>query len=67
MQLRSVFVAVVVSASLLLAPLHHASAQQSFRDLVGNVTAAPVEKTKTLNVPYLTWGGDVATFWPMEI
>ncbi len=62
MQLRSVFVAVVVSASLLLAPLHHASAQQSFRDLVGNVTAAPVEKTKTLNVPYLTWGGDVATF-----
>ncbi len=31
MQLRSVFVAVVVSASLLLAPLHHASAQQSFR------------------------------------
>ena len=39
-----------------------AEAQQSFRELVGNVQAGPVAPSKTHSVPYLTWGGDVATF-----
>ncbi len=37
-------------------------AQQKFKDLVGNVPVQPVAKSGTINVPYLTWGGDVATF-----
>lgn len=37
-------------------------AQQSFRELVGNVTVKPVADDKLITVPYITWGGDVATF-----
>lgn len=39
-----------------------ASAQQSFRQLVGNVTVKPFAQSDTVEVPYITWGGDVATF-----
>jgi len=38
-----------------------ASAQQRFSDLVGPIGVEPV-KPGVLNVPYITWGGDVATF-----
>ncbi len=41
---------------------HQVQAQQKFKDLVGPVTAQPVAKSNTISVPYLTWGGDVATF-----
>ncbi len=37
-------------------------AQQKFTDLVGNIKATPVANDKTVEVPYITWGGDVATF-----
>ena len=37
-------------------------AQESFRQLVGNVPVRPVVKTDAVQVPYITWGGDVATF-----
>lgn len=36
-------------------------AQESFSDLVGSVQTGTV-KPGTVQVPYLTWGGDVATF-----
>ena len=39
-----------------------ASAQQPFAELVGPVRAEPVKQTAQLDVPYITWGGDVATF-----
>ncbi|GAB5404191.1 MAG: hypothetical protein Aurels2KO_24220 [Aureliella sp.] len=39
-----------------------AQAQQSFRDLVGNVKVGTVAKSSTVQVPFITWGGDVATF-----
>jgi hypothetical protein len=39
-----------------------ASAQQRFSELVGPLTAKPVQKTAELQVPFITWGGDVATF-----
>ncbi len=35
--------------------------QESFSSLVGPVNVAPIQ-AGTLKVPYLTWGGDVATF-----
>ncbi len=37
-------------------------AQQKFSELVGPVTAQPVQSTSPLPVPFITWGGDVATF-----
>jgi ABC-type nitrate/sulfonate/bicarbonate transport system substrate-binding protein len=36
--------------------------QESFRQLVGNVPVQPVAKSDVIQVPYITWGGDVATF-----
>ncbi len=38
------------------------SAQESFSKLVGPVEVKPVSKSSTLQVPFITWGGDVATF-----
>ncbi len=37
-------------------------AQQSFKELVGNVSVQPVNEPGFVNVPFITWGGDVATF-----
>ena len=39
-----------------------ALAQQKFAELVGPVTVKPVQETEVLQVPFITWGGDVATF-----
>ena len=39
-----------------------ADAQQRFDELVGAVTIANVPSESELRVPYITWGGDVATF-----
>ncbi len=36
---------------------------KSFKDLVGRVTVKPVKKSSTLKLPYITWGGDMATFY----
>ncbi len=35
----------------------------NFKTLVGNVKVGPVKSTSTLQVPYITWGGDMATFY----
>jgi ABC-type nitrate/sulfonate/bicarbonate transport system substrate-binding protein len=39
-----------------------ASAQESFSKLVGPLQVGSVQDQSTLQVPYITWGGDVATF-----
>jgi len=41
------------------------AAQQvpEFRTLVGNVTVGPVSQTSPMSVPFITWGGDMATFY----
>jgi ABC-type amino acid transport substrate-binding protein len=36
--------------------------QERFKDLVGNVRVGNVEKANSVQVPYILWGGDVATF-----
>ncbi len=38
-------------------------AEQRFSELVGSVPVRPVSSTGTLQVPYITWGGDMATFY----
>jgi ABC-type nitrate/sulfonate/bicarbonate transport system substrate-binding protein/outer membrane protein OmpA-like peptidoglycan-associated protein len=40
-----------------------AAAQESFKSLVGPVKVGAVTQTAPLSVPYITWGGDVATFY----
>jgi len=50
---------------LLMFPLLFATAhaqQTSFKTLVGDVPIGNVSVTKPTQVPYITWGGDVATF-----
>lgn len=39
-----------------------AKSQESFRQLVGNVRVQPVAASESIQIPYITWGGDVATF-----
>jgi len=39
-----------------------ANAGQSFRELVGQTAIKPMENAKEIEVPFITWGGDVATF-----
>ncbi len=36
---------------------------QPFSDLVGDVRVGSVKNTDTIEVPFITWGGDVATFY----
>ncbi len=38
-------------------------AEENFSSLVGKVNIGNVEDTSTLIVPYITWGGDMATFY----
>lgn len=38
-------------------------AQEKFSKLVGNVKVGDVADQSTLQVPFITWGGDVATFY----
>jgi outer membrane protein OmpA-like peptidoglycan-associated protein len=38
-------------------------AQKSFKNLVGDVQIGTVPQTQTLKVPFITWGGDMATFY----
>jgi ABC-type nitrate/sulfonate/bicarbonate transport system substrate-binding protein len=52
--------AVVLASGLLFEPM--AIAQDNFKSLVGNVKVDSVSTNKTVQVPYITWGGDVATF-----
>ena len=40
-----------------------AVAQQRFTELVGSVSTQPVKASSPLSVPFITWGGDVATFY----
>ena len=37
--------------------------QQRFSELVGNVRVGTVPSGQALQVPYITWGGDMATFY----
>lgn len=47
---------------LLLLPAVCGAAERPFADLIGAVPVGPAPAPDTLVVPYITWGGDVATF-----
>lgn len=59
MRARSLVVFLVIAGCLSGQSL----AQELFSKLVGPVTTKPVPRSTTLQVPYITWGGDVATFY----
>ncbi|MEO8495422.1 MAG: hypothetical protein ABI614_10145 [Planctomycetota bacterium] len=52
----------LVAALLLAVQISPLSAQELFSKLVGPVTIKPVVPQAPLHVPFITWGGDVATF-----
>ncbi len=56
---RSVFGCFALFLSIALT----AGAQERFSQLVGPVKVGPVQKTEPIQVPFITWGGDVATFY----
>ncbi len=58
---RSTACAVFGLAVLMLAA-SPVQAARAFSDLVGQVSVGPVQEGGALQAPYLTWGGDVATF-----
>lgn len=39
-----------------------ARGQEPFSQLVGSVNVGPVKNKSSVEIPYITWGGDVATF-----
>lgn len=48
--------------ALILFGVSTASGQQKFSQLVGPITPGAVQASSPLPVPFITWGGDVATF-----
>ena len=52
----------LVVTGCLLFTAQVAQAQKPFSDLVGQVNVQPVQTSETTNIPFITWGGDVATF-----
>ena len=55
--LRSCFVLL-----LIVICTDNVAAQELFSKLTGPVSVQPVKETASLNVPFITWGGDAATF-----
>jgi ABC-type nitrate/sulfonate/bicarbonate transport system substrate-binding protein len=61
MRLRTTaWLAVLAACCLAVGPAR--SQEQSFAKIVGDVKVGDVKKADTIKVPYLLWGGDVATF-----
>ncbi len=58
---RGRYLAVVVWSGLVLSVA--GSAAESFSKLVGAVQVGDVQQTKPLRVPFITWGGDMVTFY----
>ncbi len=60
------FIRSLVGCALVLATAFwmpsRAEAQQRFKDLLGSVSVGEVKPGTAVQVPYITWGGDVATF-----
>lgn len=54
---------VVIAILILAAQGNPAAGQKKFSELVGPLQVRGVEAQPVLNVPFITWGGDVATFY----
>lgn len=54
------FTVIITTLCLSVLPGLHA---ESFSEIVGPVKVEPVAKTKAVQVPFIVWGGDMATFY----
>ena len=61
--MRKANYAVIVGILVFTMFAGNAGCEQSFKDLMGPVKIGNVADTKTLSVPFITWGGDMATFY----
>ena len=52
----------LVSVAFLLLAISSVGAQEKFSQTVGNIRASPVRNADPVEIPFITWGGDVATF-----
>lgn len=59
---RSILFSTLLAAVSALVLGWEAHGQSRFSDLVGPVEVGPMPSGKTLSLPYITWGGDTATF-----
>jgi len=59
---HSTFKALALTPVLLAVTAAYAQTPQRFADLVGPGTVGPAPSPTSLQVPFITWGGDVATF-----
>lgn len=57
------FAAFAVAVCLAVSLGSSAVAQQLFSGITGPLTVQPVQNRGVINVPYITWGGDAATFY----
>ncbi len=55
--------AMLPAATLFAGTVRYVTPERPFSKLIGKVTVKPVERGKTLRVPLITWGGDVATIY----
>lgn len=60
---RSLRSLIALSLTLLIGLTASSARAGSFRKLIGQVPVKPVQAGKTWNVPFITWGGDMATFY----
>lgn len=60
--MRIRFPLALACCALLVLTTHPCSAQEKFSDLVGTVRVEPVANNTTVHVPFILWGGDIATF-----
>jgi len=57
-------ISIIISIFMLMATgAGECLAEQSFQKMVGTVKVGKVKNTDPLIVPYITWGGDMATFY----
>ena len=52
----------IATACIAIEPPNIQAQGQDFRASIGSPAIGPVSKSKQLQLPYITWGGDVATF-----
>jgi hypothetical protein len=58
-----VFRSIVILAIAAVGVVGAHAQERPFSELVGNVTVGDVTAGGALNVPFITWGGDIATFY----
>lgn len=57
------FTSILIVLCLMMVTTTSITAEERFADSVGRVSIGTVKSTSPLQVPFITWGGDIATFY----